>query len=214
MELTEREWSDTVEMAAAANGWRIAFASVSRSVAGWPDLTLMHPIGQVIFVELKTDAGQLSKKQRTIHREMAEAGHEVYVWRPRDSDHVREVLGKFGKLPSVLPKPLRENPLIEQPTPPIQIKDVLDVVSDHFNLDPRDIVGPRRDARYSWPRQVAMYLSRTKTAHSLPSIGATFHRDHTTVLHACRKIEADPEALKLSTALGEKLEDLHSPIHS
>jgi chromosomal replication initiator protein len=55
----------------------------------------------------------------------------------------------------------------------------------------KDFHSPQRARRVARPRQVAMYLSRKLTTRSLPEIGRRFGgRDHTTVLHACRRIEA------------------------
>ncbi len=60
-----------------------------------------------------------------------------------------------------------------------------------YRSSPAEIVGPTRMAEVVRPRQIAMYLARKMTNQSLPWIGRFFgDRDHTTVLHACRKIEA------------------------
>jgi chromosomal replication initiator protein len=61
--------------------------------------------------------------------------------------------------------------------------------SDHFNVSRADILSSRRTATVVRPRQIAMYLSKLLTPRSLPEIGRHFGgRDHTTVLHAVRKI--------------------------
>ncbi len=61
----------------------------------------------------------------------------------------------------------------------------------HFGLTRDELLSPSRGARVTWPRQVAMYLSRELTEHSLPAIGRDFGgRDHTTVLHAWRRTAA------------------------
>jgi len=62
-----------------------------------------------------------------------------------------------------------------------------------------ELLSSARSARVAWPRQVAMYLTREHTSHSLPAIGAAFGgRNHTTVLHACKRtlqrLAADPDA--------------------
>lgn len=63
-------------------------------------------------------------------------------------------------------------------------------VSQHFNLTPQDMKAKRRTKTIVYPRQIAMYLTRNITDLSLPEIGSSFGgRDHTTVLHACEKIE-------------------------
>src|SRR5260221_5245737 len=63
--------------------------------------------------------------------------------------------------------------------------------AEFYNLEVRDCHSPQRARRVARPRQVAMYLARKLTSRSLPEIGRRFGgRDHTTVLHACRRIEA------------------------
>jgi chromosomal replication initiator protein len=67
-----------------------------------------------------------------------------------------------------------------------------------FGVTEKELLGASRLRNVLVPRQVAMYLARELTGLSLPRIGATFGRDHTTVLHACRKVEeaiADDERL-------------------
>lgn len=61
-------------------------------------------------------------------------------------------------------------------------------VCDHFGLDANELVSSSRAARIAWPRQLAMYLARELTGQSFPAIARDFGgRDHTTVLHACRR---------------------------
>jgi chromosomal replication initiator protein len=75
-------------------------------------------------------------------------------------------------------------------TIPITVELVQRVVSRHFNLDLRDMKSKRRTDAIAFPRQVAMYLSRTMTELSTPEIGSQFGgKDHTTVMHACNKIK-------------------------
>ena len=62
-------------------------------------------------------------------------------------------------------------------------------VAEYFNIRFNDMVSVRRSRIVARPRQVAMALSKELTTHSLPEIGDAFGgRDHTTVIHACRKI--------------------------
>lgn len=72
----------------------------------------------------------------------------------------------------------------------VRVDDILRVVAKHYNVTRADILSQRRTANVVKPRQVAMYLAKTLTLRSLPEIGRRFGgRDHTTVLHAVRKIE-------------------------
>ena len=72
----------------------------------------------------------------------------------------------------------------------VKIEDIQKLVASHYSVTRADILSSRRTATVVKPRQVAMYLSKTLTLRSLPEIGRRFGgRDHTTVLHAVRKIE-------------------------
>jgi chromosomal replication initiator protein len=77
----------------------------------------------------------------------------------------------------------------------IKIEDILKVVSRHFGVSKGDILSQRRHRSVVWPRQIGMYLAKQLTSRSLPEIGRRFgNRDHTTVLHAIRKIEGELDA--------------------
>jgi len=69
------------------------------------------------------------------------------------------------------------------------ITDIVDAVTDHFNVRLAELQGKRRRRSIAFPRQICMYLARELTALSLEEIGGYFGgRDHTTVLHATRTI--------------------------
>ncbi len=75
-----------------------------------------------------------------------------------------------------------------------------------YNVSRSDLLSSRRTANVVRPRQVAMYLAKTLTLRSLPEIGRRFGgRDHTTVLHAVRKIEG---LVGNDMALAEEIEIL------
>jgi chromosomal replication initiator protein len=57
-------------------------------------------------------------------------------------------------------------------------------VAEHFDLRPADLTSKKRSRDVSWPRQIAMHLSRTMTSHSFPVIGEAFSRNHATILYA------------------------------
>ncbi|MCO6187393.1 chromosomal replication initiator protein DnaA [Rhizobium sp. L1K21] len=72
----------------------------------------------------------------------------------------------------------------------VRIEDIQRVVARHYNVSRQELVSNRRTRVIVKPRQIAMYLSKTLTPRSFPEIGRRFGgRDHTTVLHAVRKIE-------------------------
>jgi chromosomal replication initiator protein len=72
-----------------------------------------------------------------------------------------------------------------------------------------DLLSQRRHRSVVWPRQIGMYLAKNLTSRSLPEIGRRFgNRDHTTVLHAIRKVEqlmADDTTLKEEVELLKRL---------
>ncbi len=72
----------------------------------------------------------------------------------------------------------------------VTIDEIQKLVSQHFELKPLDLVSARRSRAVARPRQIAMYLAKRLTTRSLPEIGRKFGgRDHSTVIHAVRKIE-------------------------
>jgi chromosomal replication initiator protein len=74
----------------------------------------------------------------------------------------------------------------------ISVENIQKTVADFFNIKVADMYSKRRPANIARPRQIAMYLAKELTQKSLPEIGELFGgRDHTTVLHAVRKIAAD-----------------------
>lgn len=78
----------------------------------------------------------------------------------------------------------------DAPAGPGTVKRIIDRVAAAFGVKPKDVTGSCRQRAVLVPRQVAMYLTREVAKLSLPQIGAAFGRDHSTVLHAIRKVEA------------------------
>ena len=73
---------------------------------------------------------------------------------------------------------------------PITIDNIQKLVAEYYKIRVADLLSSRRNRSITRPRQIAMALAKALTRHSLPEIGNAFGgRDHTTVLHACRKIE-------------------------
>lgn len=93
-----------------------------------------------------------------------------------------------------------------QPPRRIKIEDIQKAVARHFNISKEDMISSRRTAQVVRPRQIAIYLAKTLTLRSLPEIGRRFGgRDHTTILHAVRKIEA---LLLVDTAMAKDVEEI------
>jgi len=71
-----------------------------------------------------------------------------------------------------------------------QLDDIVDRVAEHYELTPSELLVRSRERRLAEPRQVAMYLMRPTTDATLAQVARAVQRhDHTTVIHACRKIE-------------------------
>jgi chromosomal replication initiator protein len=86
----------------------------------------------------------------------------------------------------------------------VKIEDIQRIVARQYNVSRADLLSSRRTANVVRPRQIAMYLAKTLTLRSLPEIGRRFGgRDHTTVLHAVRKIES---LVGNDNALAEEIE--------
>jgi len=100
--------------------------------------------------------------------------HAQFTRRPIDIDLIRESLKDLLALQDKL----------------ITVDNIQRVVSDYYQLKMSDLLSRRRSRSVARPRQVAMSIAKELTNHSLPEIGEAFGgRDHTTVLHACRKVK-------------------------
>lgn len=88
----------------------------------------------------------------------------------------------------------------------VTIENIQKTVADHFKVKVADLLSKRRSRSIARPRQIAMALAKQLTTHSLPEIGEAFGgRDHTTVIHAVRKIE---ELLETSVEIQENFKIL------
>lgn len=105
---------------------------------------------------------------------------------PAQARMVAALQKEVAQLAARLEAMLREDqsPLVM----PSRIKPVISAVAKYYGVSSTDIVSFRRTQHLIRPRQVAMYLAKQLTKHSLPAIGLVFERDHTTVLHGCQQI--------------------------
>ncbi len=84
------------------------------------------------------------------------------------------------------------NDIIRQNSSVISIEYIQDVVCNYFNITMKDLTSSQRSNNITFPRQIGMYLCRILTNESFPKVGEAFgKRDHTTVMHAFKKIEKD-----------------------
>lgn len=85
------------------------------------------------------------------------------------------------------------------------IDEIQKRVAEYFNISVKEMQSSRRARNVARPRQIAMYLAKHLTSRSLPEIGRKFDRDHTTVMHAVRKVE---ELIVEDTSMAESVESL------
>ena len=91
----------------------------------------------------------------------------------------------------------------------LTIDHIQKIVAGYYKVRISDILSAKRDKKITLPRHIAMSLCKELTSHSLPSIGDAFGgRDHTTVIHACKKIAA------LKTSSSSLSQDYQNIIHS
>ena len=143
----------------------------------------------------------------------------------RITSSVRELLGALTKVTSsaeILDKTLSlsfaQDILRETEKPRlgrITVNEIQRRVAHHFHISKDDLLSKRRSLEVARPRQIAMYLAKKLTPRSLPDIGRRFGgRDHTTVIHAVKRIEAlrhTDRALQTAlSALKEQIETNHS----
>ena len=94
--------------------------------------------------------------------------------------------------------------LLRQSDRKVTIDEIQRKVAEHYNLRISDLLSPRRARAVARPRQVAMFLSKDLTSKSLPEIGRKFGgRDHTTVIHAVKRVE---ELKKSDNQIAEDVE--------
>ncbi|MEO0511073.1 MAG: chromosomal replication initiator protein DnaA [Verrucomicrobiota bacterium] len=103
------------------------------------------------------------------------AGYGTLIDRKIDLDSVERLLGDL---------------LQEEAASKVTVEQIQNKVADYYQIRLSELVGRRRTSGIVFPRQVAMYISRTLTGDPLKSIGDAFGgRDHGTVIHACKQVE-------------------------
>ena len=101
------------------------------------------------------------------------------------------------------------NDIVSQKEKVISSEFIQETVGKYFNINPKDLRGSKRSNDITFPRQIAMYLCRNVANMSLPQIGKDFgKRDHTTVMHACNKIEKDIKESKETKLIVESVKNI------
>lgn len=133
--------------------------------------------------------------------------------------NIRELEGTLNKLiakASLTNSPITAemaekaiNDIIAQKEKVFSAEYVQETVAKYFNIDAKDLRGSKRNNEIAFPRQIAMYLCRRVAQMSLPQIGKDFgKRDHTTVMHACAKIEQEIKENLNTKLIVESVESL------
>jgi chromosomal replication initiator protein len=156
------------------------------------DEQALHPIAERIDSNVRALEGALIRV----------VAFSSLTGRPLTAELAGEVLD------TLYPQPVHALALRSSESP---VAEIQSVVSRRFGISTQELLSARRSAQVALARQVAMYLARELTDATLPAIGRAFGgRNHTTVLHACRRtaerIASDPEAYdavrRLTEALG------------
>lgn len=175
--------------------------------------------GLVVGLQPLSPASRLALLVDQAQRRQLAVPHEVLAWL---SAHLagggRQLEGALNQLETLLrihgrrldvpivAEHFREQANAGRPT----IDRIARRVGSHFHVDPRRLQSKRRHQSVVLPRQVCMYLARRLTGLSLDAIGSYFGgRDHSTVLHACRKVE---QALDTDLVLGGTVRQLHADL--
>ena len=163
-----------------------------RSRLGWGLVADIHPL----TYELRL--GILQAKEEKLSSRISSNILEFLAH--KITTNVRELEGALNRLSAFSSLVGREinldmvqdllKDLLKSSQKKVNIEEIQKKVSQHFNVKMSDMSSARRSRTIARPRQVAMYLSKNLTSRSLPEIGRRFgNRDHTTVIHAVRKVE-------------------------
>ena len=182
-------------------------------------LTSRLAAGLVVGLQPLAPASRLAfLRDRAARRQLA-VSRDVLAW---VAEHVggsgRQLEGAIGRLETLvrlhdrLPDvaTVAEQFRLEAEGSSPTVERIAQRVSGYFQVEPRQLQSRRRYRNALLPRQVGMYLARQLTPLSLEQIGAYFGgRDHSTVLHACRKVE---QALTRDVALGGAVRQLQADL--
>lgn len=184
-----------------------------RSRLGWGLVADIHPTDYELRLGILQGKAELARRQMP-DLDIAESVLEFLAH--RISSNVRDVEGALTRVvafATLVRRPItvdmaREvlRDLLRASERRITIDEIQRKAAEYFNIRLADMLSARRARAVARPRQVAMYLAKQLTARSLPEIGRKFGgRDHTTVIHAVRRIEQLRES---DSAMNEDVEKL------
>ena len=171
-----------------------------------PDLDLRIKILKTKFEEIKVNFKENYNLSEEIFKFLAS---EV-------TTSVREMIGALNRIlafskintksPNIYECKRILKDFINSNNKSINVESIQNLVAAHFNLNIQELLSPRRSRSLARPRQIAMYLAKQHTTNSLPDIGRKFsNRDHTTVIHAVKKID---ELIKKDNDIRESVAEL------
>ena len=155
-----------------------------------PNLDLRIKILKSKFTEIKTN-----------FNENYDISEEVFKFLASEiTSSVREMVGALNRIlaftkintksPNIYECKRILKDFINSNEKTINVEFIQNLVASHFNLSIQELLSQRRSRSLARPRQIAMYLAKQHTTNSLPDIGRKFsNRDHTTVIHAVKKID-------------------------
>jgi chromosomal replication initiator protein len=185
-----------------------------RSRLGWGLVADIHPTTYELrlgILQAKAEQGGLRLPQRV----MEFLAHKIV-------SNIRELEGALNRIAAQTQLVGREitlegaqdllHDLLRANERRVTIDEIQKRAAEHFNIKMSEMTSSRRARAVARPRQVAMYLAKQLTARSLPEIGRKFGgRDHTTVIHAVKKIE---ELIAVDPTLAEDVELLRRMLQS
>ncbi len=171
-----------------------------------PDLDLRIKILKSKFKEIKTN-----------FKENYQLDDEVFKFLASEvTSSIREMVGALNRVlafskintssPTIYECKRILKDFINSNNKSINIESIQNLVASHFKLNIQELLSPRRSRSLARPRQIAMYLAKQHTTNSLPDIGRKFgNRDHTTVIHAVKKIG---ELMKKDNEINQSVAEL------
>jgi chromosomal replication initiator protein len=185
-----------------------------RSRLGWGLVADLHPTTYELRLSILQSKAEQSN-MRIPQKVMEFLAHKI-------TSNVRELEGALNRIIANMELVGRDitlesaqeelHDLLRSHERRVTIDEIQRRVAEHFNIKLAEMTSDRRARIVARPRQVAMYLAKQLTTRSLPEIGRKFGgRDHTTVIHAVRKIE---ELMMIDPALAEDVELLRRMLQS
>jgi chromosomal replication initiator protein len=157
-------WGLTAAIEPAELETRVA---ILMSKASQSNIELPHDVAFFIAKRIQSNIRELEGALRRVIASARFTGHPINLELTKDA--LRDLLALQDKL--------------------VTISNIQKVVVEYYKIRVADLLSARRSRSITRPRQIAMALAKELTTHSLPEIGDAFGgRDHTTVLHACRKV--------------------------